>query len=87
MYNSSNNTSQAYLPIHRHDAQTGGLLISEGSDINALRLICPDTPAMPLSDAHFGGFFVSPLASEFLSHQKTEQGNYPFRIMGFLSHG
>ena len=28
----TNNTPQAYLPVHRHDAQTGGLLVSGGGN-------------------------------------------------------
>jgi hypothetical protein len=28
----TNNTPQAYLPVHQHDAQTGGLLISGGGN-------------------------------------------------------
>ena len=59
MYNSANNTPQAYLPEHRRDAQTGGLLISGVVKMYALRIIRSNTPAMPLYDAHFGGFFAS----------------------------
>jgi hypothetical protein len=57
MYNSPNNTPQAYLPDHRRDAQTGGLLISGIENAQVLRILTPNTPAMPLYDAHFGGFF------------------------------
>lgn len=57
-----------------------------------------DTPAMPLSEAHFGGFFVvaalqvkfwvksGSVSWQSLSHQKTEQRNYVLKIKGFLSH-
>ena len=55
----TNNTPQAYLPVHRHDAQTGGLLIPGVESTHVLRILTPNTPAMPLYDAHFGGFFAS----------------------------
>lgn len=57
MYNSSNNTSQAYPLVRCRDAQTGGLLISGIENTQVLRILTPNTPAMPLYDAHFGGFF------------------------------
>jgi hypothetical protein len=59
MYNSPNNTPQAYQPDHRHDAQTGGLLVCGVDNLPILRIIRSNTPAMPLYDAHFGGFFAS----------------------------
>ena len=59
MYNSSNTTTQAYLSAHRRDAQTGGLLVCGVDNLYILRIIRSNTPAMPLYDAHFGGFFAS----------------------------
>ena len=59
MYNSSNNTSQAYPSAHRRDAQTGGVLVCGVDNPYILRIIRSNTPAMPLYDAHFGGFFAS----------------------------
>lgn len=59
MYNPINNTLQAYPSAHRREAQTGGLLISGVESAQVLRILAPNTPAMPLYDAHFGGFFSS----------------------------
>lgn len=49
-----NNTPQAYPADTCRDAQTGGLLFG-----TPWRNIGTDTPAMPLDDAHSGGFFSS----------------------------
>ena len=87
MYNVLNNTPQAYSAVRCRDAQTGGLLISGAGKPYAMRIISRDTPAMPLKDAHFGGFFVSSRHGELLSHQKTEEGKSSLRIIGLLSHG
>lgn len=62
----SNNTPQAYSAVYCSDAQTGGLLIWSAGKTNSgvltydplLTSIIHNTPAMPLIDAHFGGFFV-----------------------------
>ena len=39
--------------------QIGELLVSGVDNTNIVRIIRPNTPAMPLCDAHFGGFFAS----------------------------
>jgi hypothetical protein len=58
----SNNTPQAYPAVRCRDAQTGGLIFSALFSFTSIAFIgnkFSDTPAMPLNDAHFGGFFAS----------------------------
>ncbi len=55
----TNNTSQVSPAVRRGEAQTGGLLFCRIENATNWRIINPNTPAMPLNDAHFGGFFAS----------------------------
>jgi len=58
----SNKTLQASPAVFCRDAQTAGLLFSALFSFTSKDNIdnkIDNTPAMPLYDAHFGGFFTS----------------------------
>ena len=60
--NEINKTLQASPAARCRDAQTGGLLISSPVFFTSAPVFANklnNTPAMPLNDAHFGGFFAS----------------------------
>lgn len=59
MYNLANNTSQAYRRFTCVTLKPGGCFLMGVDNMHALRIIRSNTPAMPLCDAHFGGFFAS----------------------------